>query len=714
MPYLLIHIYNKENEMSEYNFLDTISNDYSMLEEFASKPNESPENLAQATADYEVINKMLATASTLVEKLEDIEADRSSIKDFQTLKDRLELRKENIEGLYPELSNVEEFDLDDFEEPVYNKETTNNSFDFDFQSVSNVVEEFEEEKPKIKKESIKETIQIEDTKKPVFISNVEQAETFYHLKKITDFGISELTKDDFSKIKIRSDFEIKDDEERATFLKLHLSGKIRAFEETESLKDIKSEMEMQFHVLKNSGKLRSIAEMTFKDSEANDNAERRMAFLDAVSSTKEYRTIEIMKNSSFNKRPVIPESIKNENIESTFESLSKNKIDYDASLIYTKKLFFNDTNKAELYKDIYDNRDELKSFALAYSVSMHDAFKDPDVFYFNIKRFEGESLNTNDADKKYRDMFIELVKSGRLDYNNLEQKYATLDKSYIQEVHDKSKESKNFIFANMLFNYAASHAETGSDFKETIFADYFSDPIFTSNEIKNHILGEDKSLEAGFDLDVSLPKDKKEIVFQDKLEKAINEENDNKNDDVKEEKTEDIEEVQSNNAPSIIAGYKYNELFRGRINTIKSDGLKRKVMFKDNAWIIESAGSIKAKASNNKKESIYQIASDIVDVAKEKGWESIEINKITRATEDLYVLAIQKGLKVIPKDKEQEQLFNHYHRVHALPGLPGTGAKVEDDLLGIVKVPEERYIRDQNLAKTDANKLHVPATKLRM
>ena len=173
-----------------------------------------------------------------------------------------------------------------------------------------------------------------------------------------------------------------------------------------------------------------------------------------------------------------------------------------------------------------------------------------------------------------------------------------------------------------------------------------------------------------------------------------------------------MEEITTNSLPSLLSTPEINALFP-KILKLKQDGLTRTIELTE-CSIFERPDGLKAKAHDNKRENHEKMDASMIKMAKAKGWATIEIEKITRVSETLYVHAISAGLKVIPKNKEQEELFTQYHRQNHLPGLPGHGAKVEEDLVGIVKYPSERYIRDQNIAKTDAKKLHIPATKLRI
>lgn len=716
---------------SHIDFINELNKTYQIFDDYSDDNRDEAKNINEARDDYRILSQLIEkTEETLDEISNSDNIDEKAIEHFINIKDRAIEKQEALEQAFPELKDTDdlkvkdndEMELDDFDigdfsfENESDKKETGKEFVLDNMTFEEI-KQFPTLNPEINKKEEKNELKYglatNPDSKPFFISNPEQVELFAKAREVKGFSLKDLHQIDFDKIKTRSGFEHKGNEERKLFLMLHLSDKIDAFVKTEGNSNINEIMESQYQVLSESGKIKDIAEKTFSNSSVKELAEKRLAFFDIVKIAKDRNSITCMSGSSLVKRPIISDTIKEENSYSTFEAFNKLKIDYDSSLIFTKRLFFDDESKADIYKEIYNNKEKISDFKLSYQVNMRSLFHDPDRFLNNIRAFDKNTEETNEHDKEKRRLFSELVKSGRLEFDNIEQRYSLMDKNKLVEIYDKTKDSDYFKMSNIYYKYANSLSKNGNDFISIIESNFNLEPFVASKEIMKSIKGVEieSNLEVDDGIEISIPKPKKEkLTFSDKVLTALS----NKLNKNTEEKTEEnIEEVKTNSVPYMLPTFKYKEMFGERISSIDVDGNNRKVTFKDKSWILESAEGITAKAKNNSRESVEQIATDIITIAKEKNWQSIEIGKITRATESLYIQAIAAGIKVIPKNLEQEQLFKQYHRDHKLPGEPGHGAKVEHDLLGIVKVPEERYIRDQDIAKTDAKDLHVPAMKLR-
>lgn len=703
--------------------LDEINESFYLLEDYDE--NDSEGGIEQARSDYNALNKLIVNAEKAVDFVtENNPENYEEINKFIDLRNRAIDQIENLESKHPDLHNIpnytlpdmsdndeDQFTLNDFiapdeETPVnkasVNEEKQNIPFFDENDFIPSVVSE--------KENSIDEDISekfisaTDPNKRALFISNEKQVKLLVEARKINGYQLKDLNQNDFNVIKSRSSFLVENDENRKVFLMLHFSGKIDAFNKYSG-----EDLEEQFKILNNSGSLKRIADATFKDKEAKELAEKRIAFLDIVSKSNDVRDITVMSSSSLIKSPIISNTVKEENEIGLIKSLKDNNIKYDTKQIASDRLFFDKVDDLNLYKDVIDNREELQRFKVTHSVLMLNQLKDPDYFKSSINAFDKNTENV-DSDSEYqrRGMFSDLVKAGVIDFQNIEQRYALYDKDNLSKKYNEQINNRGFELSVILYEYANSVSEDGEGFVKAIKADFNKKPFLGSIKIaeelglKEEIINEVDFKEISNDKDI---KDKKS--FENSLKDALK----GKEQKVDVDTEHTLEEITTNSLPSLLSTPEINALFP-KILKLKQDGLTRTIELKE-CSIFERPDGLQAQANDSKRETLEHMAASMIKIAKAKGWGTIEIEKISRVSETLYVHAISAGLKVVPKNKEQEQLFTEYHRKNSLPGLPGHGAKVEEDLAGIVKYPSERYIRDQNIANTDAKKLHIPATKLR-
>lgn len=703
--------------------LDEINESFYLLEDYDE--NDSEGGIEQARSDYNALNKLIVNAEKAVDFVtENNPENYEEINKFIDLRNRAIDQIENLESKYPDLHNKpnytlpdmgdeDQFALDDFIAPE--QETPVNKASFSVNEEKQNIPFFDENdfipsKVSEKENNIDEDISekfisaTDPNKRALFISNEKQVKLLVEARKINGYQLKDLNQNDFNVIKSRSSFLVENDENRKVFLMLHFSGKIDAFNKYSG-----EDLEEQFKILNNSGSLKRIADATFKDKEAKELAEKRIAFLDIVSKSNDVRDITVMSSSSLIKSPIISNTVKEENEIGLIKSLKDNNIKYDTKQIASDRLFFDKVDDLNLYKDVIDNREELQRFKVTHSVLMLNQLKDPDYFKSSINAFDKNTENVeSDSEYQRRGMFSDLVKAGVIDFQNIEQRYALYDKDNLSKKYNEQINNRGFELSVILYEYANSVSEDGEGFVKAIKADFNKKPFLGSIKIAEELgLKEETINEVDFK-EISNDKDiKDKKSFENSLKDALK----GKEQKVDVDTEHTLEEITTNSLPSLLSTPEINALFP-KILKLKQDGLTRTIELKE-CSIFERPDGLQAQANDSKRETLEHMAASMIKIAKAKGWGTIEIEKISRVSETLYVHAISAGLKVVPKNKEQEQLFTEYHRKNSLPGLPGHGAKVEEDLAGIVKYPSERYIRDQNIANTDAKKLHIPATKLR-
>lgn len=124
---------------------------------------------------------------------------------------------------------------------------------------------------------------------------------------------------------------------------------------------------------------------------------------------------------------------------------------------------------------------------------------------------------------------------------------------------------------------------------------------------------------------------------------------------------EDEIEVKSQ-MEGILSEYDIYDLYdRDNIKKIDVGDLKRTIYMKDNSVINEDPTNIKFDFSRKAVDPLLA-ASRVISMAKQKEWETINLNSSNPAVLAVaYEMAIKEGLSIQPLNKEQESMFKALH-----------------------------------------------------